>query len=102
MHELIQESLPQFAASTNHYRLADGRYVLVTVPEVEQPLPHELIPVLGRVSVTAIVPAPTEVFLADANARPVDSDGDPTNGLTPLLRLSPGTTHEQALDVLVS
>ena len=38
----------------------------------------------------------TEVFLCDEQGVAIDADGDPTNGLTPLLTLPPGTTFEQA------
>ena len=38
----------------------------------------------------------TEVFLCDEQGVAIDADGDPANGLTPLLELPPGTTFEQA------
>ena len=98
---LISENLHQFAPITNHYRLEDGRHVLITVPheagldramkQVEAAIPLGILPALK------VARMPTEIFLCDEHAVPIDADGDPTNGLTPLLRLPAGTTHEQAL-----
>lgn len=97
MATLIAESLPQFAPHTNHYRLSDGRHVLVTRAADDLPVPEALAPILGAIKVERTEPAPVEVFLCDENAQPIDADGDPTNGLTPLVRLAPGTTHDEAL-----
>lgn len=104
---LISENLAQFAPITNFYRLEDGRHVLITVPheagldrameQVEAAIPLGMLPAL---KVASSVRMPTEIFLADADAVPIDADGDPTNGLTPLLRCEPGTTHAQALAAL--
>lgn len=38
----------------------------------------------------------TEVFLCDETGVAIDADGDPTNGLTPLLRLPTGTDFDEA------
>ena len=38
----------------------------------------------------------THVFLCDADGVAIDADGDPANGLTPLLELPHGTTFEEA------
>ena len=38
----------------------------------------------------------TEVFLCDEQGVAIDADGDPANGLTPLLILDVGTTFEEA------
>ena len=100
MTDLIAEALPQFAPTTNHYRLEDGRYVLVTVPAVDIPVPEGVLPIVSGFKVARVEPAPTEVFLADEYGTPIDADGDPANGMTPLLRCAPGTTHEQALEEL--
>ena len=100
MTDLIAESLPQFAPTTNLYRLDDGRHVLVTVPADDQPLPAGVLPIVSGFKVAKTEPGPTEVFLADEHGVPIDADGDPANGMTPLLRLPPGTTHEQALEEL--
>lgn len=94
---LLAESLPQFAPTTNLYRLDDGRHVLVTAPDEVQPVPAALAPILVGVKVDHTEPGPTTVILCDENATPIDADGDPTNGLTPLATYPPGTTHDDAL-----
>ena len=38
----------------------------------------------------------TEVFLCDETGIAIDADGDPTNGLTPLLRLPTGVSYDDA------
>lgn len=97
MADLIAAALAQFAPTTNLYQLDDGRHVLVTVPFDAMPLPAEVLPIVSGFKVARVEPAPTEVFLADEYGTPIDADGDPANGMTPLLRCAPGTTHEQAL-----
>lgn len=97
MAELITAALPQFAPQTNHYRLDDGRHVLVTRAADDLPVPEALAPVLGAIKVERTEPAPVEVFLCDENATLIDADGDPANGMTPLLRLDPGTTFDEAI-----
>ena len=100
MAELIAAALPQFAPTTNLYRLDDGRYVLITVPSDDMPVPEGVLPIMSGFKVAKTEPGPTEVFLADEHGVPIDADGDPANGMTPLLRCAPGTTHEQALEEL--
>ncbi|TWS25345.1 hypothetical protein FK268_09125 [Tsukamurella sputi] len=39
----------------------------------------------------------TEVFLADENGIAIDADGDPTNGLTALVRWDDQMDHETAV-----
>lgn len=102
MPELISDQLPQFAPTTNLHRLDDGRHVLVTVPADVMPLPEGVLPIVSGIRVARVEPAPTEVFLADEHGVPIDADGDPANGLTALLRLPPGTTHDQALAALAA
>lgn len=96
MTELIAEALPQFAPTTNHYRCDDGRYLLVTVDDTGDDIENAL-PILGSVPVTNVVQDYTVVYLADAGARLIDSDGDLLNGMTPLIRLPAGTPHAVAL-----
>lgn len=100
MTNLIAEALPQFAPTTNLYRLDDGRHVLVTVPVDDMPVPEGVLPIVSGFKVAKTEPGPTEVFLADEHGVPIDADGDPANGMTPLLRCAPGTAHEQALEEL--
>ena len=92
---LVAESLPQFINTTNCYQLGD-QFVLVSVPDVDA-IAKLAIPGVPSLVSVASPPMPTEVFLCDENAQPIDADGDPTNGLTPLVRLAPGTTHDEAL-----
>lgn len=97
MTELIAEALPQFAPTTNLYQLDDGRHVLVTVPADTMPVPEGVLPIVSGIKVAKTEPGPTEVFLADEHGVPIDADGDPTNGLTPLMRLPAGTPHDVAV-----
>ncbi|MGB3602702.1 MAG: hypothetical protein WBA38_04015 [Gordonia sp. (in: high G+C Gram-positive bacteria)] len=94
---LIAAALPHMASTTNHYRLNNGTHVLITVPADVQPVPAGLAPILGSIRINRTEPGPTLVFLADPEGQPIDADGDPTNGLTPIRTFPPGTTHEQAL-----
>lgn len=96
----ISRDLPQFAPATHLYRLADGRHVIVTVPDDDMPLHEAVVPILSAFTVTETVPGPTEVFLCDEDAHLIDADGDPTNGMTALATYPTGTTHQQALDLL--
>ena len=99
MSELLAEGLPQFAPCTNLYRLDTGHHILVTRVSGEVPVPPAVLPVLGVIEVGVTEPMPTEVFLCDENARLIDADGDPTNGMTALLRLAGGTTFDDAVRV---
>ncbi|WP_301546719.1 hypothetical protein [Gordonia sp. X0973] len=67
--------------------------MLITVPDYLPPLGAIDI---GGVRVAADAPTPTDVFLADEYGQPIDADGDPTNGLTALLRLAGGTGFDVA------
>lgn len=99
MSELLAEALPQFAPCTNLYRLDDGQHILVTRAGGEIPLPPVLASVMGGVPIGETLPIPTEVFLCDENAQLIDADGDPTNGMTALLRLAGGTDFDTAVRV---
>ena len=98
MAELLARALPQYAPTTNLYRLDDGRHILVTRAAEVLPVPPGLAAILGAVKVDKTDPAPVEVFLCDADARLIDADGDPTNGMTALLQLDPGTTFDEAVE----
>lgn len=69
--------LPGWVPTTRLYRHESGQHIAVSVIDYY----------------TAIG---TEVFLCDASGVAVDADGDPTNGLTPLLRLPAGTDFAAA------
>lgn len=92
---LVGENLVQFCPVTNHYRCSDGRYLLVTYPRLDVLADMagealtEALKVLGLAEGPQSLshqPRNTEVFLADQFAVIVDADGDPANGMTPLLR----------------
>lgn len=95
-------AVTHFAPDTLHYRLDDGRHVLIIVPAIDQPLPPGAArdAVLGIAGAVTTTVAPTEVLLCDENAVPIDADGDPCNGLTALAEYETGTTHLEALDRL--
>lgn len=94
---LVAENLSQFCPVTNHYLCSDGRYLLVTYPRLDVlgtlaglPGMTDTLRSIGLsiapVSIKQIHDMPTEVFLADEHATVLDADGDPANGMTPLLR----------------
>lgn len=62
---------------------SDGQYLLITHLELHRTMPG--IPV-DRVR----LPTGVLVLLADDRGQAVDSDGDPTNGMTPLITLDDG------------
>lgn len=96
MAELIAENLTHLCPQTNLYRLSGGQHVLVTVPDTERLDDIPFIPGMPGAVKFETPPTPTDVFLADEYGRPVDADGDPTNGLTALLRLAGGTGFDVA------
>lgn len=93
---LIESALPQFAPTTNHYLLDGGQHILITRADDIQPVPEGLVQFVAGIRVDEVIPPQVEVFLCDENAQPIDADGDPTNGLTPLLRLDPDTSFNDA------
>ena len=98
MAELLARALPQYAPTTNLYRLDDWRHILVTRAAEVLPVPPGLAAILGAVKVDKTDPAPVEVFLCDAYSGLIDADGDPTNGMTALLQLDPGTSFDEAVE----
>ncbi len=97
MAELIAEALVQFAPTSNLYRLGGGQYVVITRPDPVQPVPEALAALIGAVKIGHVESSPTEVFLCDEDARLIDADGDPTNGMTALLSLPAGTGFDEAV-----
>lgn len=73
--------LPGWVPDTRLYRLDDDRYLAVSV--------------IDYYTATG-----TEVFLCDERGQPIDADGNPANGLTPLATFPPGTSHADALTQL--
>ena len=94
---LVAEQLPQFCPTTNFYSTDDGKYLLVTVPRFDVPASIEAVTGLMLPISLSHLPTHADVFLADENAVVVDADGDPTNGMTALLRVEDCDTFEDAL-----
>lgn len=92
----IQAALPNYAPTTDLYRCDDGKHLLVTVDTAGDDIGNS-VPIVSLIPVADSVPADTVVILADEQGQPIDSDGDPTNGLTPVLRCPGGTSAEDAL-----
>lgn len=102
MTQLLTAGVGRYAPTTNHYLLDDGRYVLITVPDDENmPLPPTIAPVISAVRVKEIETGPTVVYLSDETGNVLDADGEPANGMTPLATYPPGTSHDEALELLV-
>lgn len=84
---VVAENLSWFCSTTNHYRCDDGTYLLVTVPRF-----YVAETLAARDGITVPIspshlPTHADVFLADESAVVLDADGDPANGLTPLVRV---------------
>ncbi|GAS94440.1 Gp21 [Mycolicibacterium canariasense] len=81
---LVGEQLSQFCPVTNHYECSDGKHLLVTIPRLDASTVQEMLGV--RVPIVKMhLPDKADVFLADADAVVLDADGDPANGMTPLV-----------------
>lgn len=83
---LVRERLSRFCPTTNHYACDDGQYLLVTIPTLDFVGTLEHFGVDLPVSQVQL-PKRADVFLADDEGVPIDADGDPANGMTPLLRV---------------
>lgn len=91
-------ALHHWAPETRLYRdPISGRHVAIQVQPIGPVVPS-IMTLLGRIPVDSdhIVPHRTKVFLCSAEGVAIDADGDPTNGLTPLLILDVGTTFDEA------
>lgn len=94
---LVAERLSQFCPTTNFYSTDDGKYLLVTVPRLDVPSTIETLTGLTLPISLSHLPTHADVFLADENAVVLDADGDPANGMTPLLRVEDCDNFEAAL-----
>lgn len=86
---LVAEALPWHAPVTNLYRTDDDTYYAVLVLDpfaMEQHRADWGITVPVAVS---HVPQTVSVYLSDEMGRVIDYDGDPANGLTPILSTNP-------------
>ena len=89
--------LNNWAPETRMFRHDSGQHIAVTCQPMGPVVPWIQTP-MGRIPTDSahIVDQPTLVHLCDVDGLAIDADGDPANGLTPLLTLPPGTTFEQA------
>lgn len=93
---LVTENVSQFCPLTNLYECSDGTYVLVTIPRLSADM---VLTMLGvRVPIVQLhLPDVADVFLADADAVVLDADGDPSNGMTPLVSVTGCEDFAEAL-----
>lgn len=79
----VAAALPQFCPTTNHYRCSDGRWLLVTDPQMDT---EGTLSAFGiHVPISKVqLPVEVDVFLSDDAQNVLDADGDPSNGMTPL------------------
>lgn len=105
--KLIQEDVPNFHPGTNLYQCGDRHY-LVTATSFSD---HVRLGQQWGIPISLSHVKPTvEVFLSDSEGVPIDYDGNPANGLTPVLSSDPTslagmtdpsiTSREEALQVL--
>ena len=104
---LVQENLSHFCPVTNFYATSDGKHLLVTYPRLDVlgtlaglSGMSETLRAIGLADVPirrSHIGLRTEVFLADENAVVLDADGNPANGMTPLLRCESAIPSADAL-----
>ena len=87
--DLMNSDCVWMPPTTWHLKTEDG-YLLVTALRLERSAAPGI--PTSRVN----LPKGVLVFLADERGNPVDADGDPLNGMTPLLQLDEGN-HEDGL-----
>ncbi|OBJ41316.1 hypothetical protein A5630_23020 [Mycolicibacterium mucogenicum] len=97
---LVGQGLSRYCPTTNHYYCGDredGVFLLVTIPRFDVGGSIEARTGLALPIKEAHLPTHADVFLSDADANVLDADGDPANGMTPLLRVPDCESFEQAL-----
>ncbi|MUL47616.1 hypothetical protein FZI85_25215 [Mycobacterium sp. CBMA293] len=94
---LVSERLSNFCPTTNHYACDDGTFLVVTVPRFDVSAAIEARTGIRIPVNTSQLPTHTDVFLADADAVPIDADGDPADGMTPLIRVDDCDDFAEAL-----
>ncbi|SCX06042.1 hypothetical protein [Mycolicibacterium fluoranthenivorans] len=93
---LVTENVSHFCPVTNFYECSDGRYLLVTIPRLSADMVHNMLGV--RVPIVQMhLPDAADVFWADADAVVLDADGDPSNGMTPLVSVPGCEVFAEAL-----
>lgn len=66
---------------------ADGIFLLVTIAQYDVPASIETLTGISLPINVVQLPAHADVFLSDVDANVLDADGDPANGMTPLVRV---------------
>lgn len=106
--KLVAENVSWQCPVTNMYETSDGRFLLVTFPQIDvlgslaaiEGMP-EAMKELGLtptvMSRSQLQSMPTVVYLANADGQVVDADGDLSNGMTSLYEAPPGTSVQDAL-----
>lgn len=89
---LIAENLAQFAPRNRLYQVGE-QYVLVVKAGSDIILPD----VVMGMRIEKTMEVPVDVFLCDENAVLIDADGDPANGMTPLLTLDHSASFDDAV-----
>lgn len=87
--KLEKEDLTGFYPITNLYSTSDGKWFLVTVKTTRS------VAILAEMTGTPIslshASRGVEVFLSNASGVVIDYDGDPANGLTPIISTDSGS-----------
>lgn len=87
---LVGHDLSRYCPTTNHYYCGDGPdgiFLLVTIARYDVAASIEAVTGFS-VPISAVnLPTHADVFLSDADANVLDADGDPANGMTPLVRV---------------
>ncbi|MGP3708473.1 DUF7572 family protein [Gordonia paraffinivorans] len=86
---LVAEALPWHAPVTNLYRTEDDTYYAVLVLDPVAMEQHRADWGIKVPVAVSHVPPTVSVYLSDENGRVIDYDGDPANGMTPILSTNP-------------
>lgn len=81
---LVAEALPNMAPTTNLYRTNDG-HLLVTSVDAQAFAPAVSAMGMRVPIVRSHITPSVSVFLSDERGQVIDYDGNPANGLTPIL-----------------
>lgn len=87
---LVGQGLSRYCPTTNHYYCGDGPdgiFLLVTIARYDVPGSIETLTGIKLPINVVQLPTHADVFLSDADANVLDADGDPANGMTPLVRV---------------
>lgn len=87
---LVGQDLSRYCPTTNWYYCGDqngGVFLLVTIPRFDVGPSIEAVTGISLPISMAHLPTHADVFLSDVDANVLDADGDPDNGMTPLVRV---------------